>query len=94
MLQNMVIKSIKASEGPNVAQLISLSTRTLELHDYFSLLCPIIEGSLHTCGFVVTSWDSCENYNVKRNHTQPKKIDCILVGTEKSELKALIIAGI
>lgn len=43
--------------------------------------------SLHTCGFVVKSWDSCENCNAKRNRTKPKKIHCILVRTKESELK-------
>ena len=49
--------------------------------------CPMIERSLHACGFVVKLWDCCENCNVKRNRTRPKKKHCNLVQTKESEQK-------
>lgn len=62
---------------------------------YFTILprpgpfCPMNEQSLHTCGFIVKSWDSGENGNVKRNHTKPKKIHCIFILDQRERTKGL-----
>lgn len=53
---------------------------------------PMTERSLHTWFiFWFKSWHSCENCNVRRNHTKPKKMCCILVRTKSSALRTFLV---
>lgn len=50
-----------------------------------SLFSPITDECLHTCSFVVKSWDPCKKLSC--NRSKPKKIHCILVQTKGSQRK-------